>query len=452
MHTFKYSGPVVRGVATLGLALALSVFVLAANSHHHLGAAKDLGPGQSPNLIVDANGNVDLSFLQTGTAGNVMFARSMHGRSTFDVDPVTTPGPVFSVAMGVDGQGAISLLWEDGKGGTFFGNSINGGKKFLLTDISRLFSNGSTPQLNVSASGLIDLSQLSRGMGRIGIISLVLTDRGTKSGTPVLVASNASDVVFSDVAAVGAQGQIYVAWQMQSEVVPECAIMFSRSLDGGMTFSAPLNVSNNPNECGQFPQLFVDSADRVNIAWTTVPGFSDNNGTLVNPNELFFARSTDQGATFSKPTALVGINQFTGLGDDFSGVGDPQIAVERDGAIDVVFDANTPTDMMALFARSTDGGTTFSTPVTLATGGASTPTVAIDGCGGINVVWAGTTGIFLSRSTDGSMFTTPTNLSNANQVDFNPLIVTDVKGSAFIVWEDSTDVFFQRVKVCPGNF
>jgi hypothetical protein len=58
MHTFKYSGPFVRGVATLGLALALSV--LAANSHHHLDVAKDLGPGQSPNLIVDANGNVDL--------------------------------------------------------------------------------------------------------------------------------------------------------------------------------------------------------------------------------------------------------------------------------------------------------------------------------------------------------------------------------------------------------
>src|ERR1700752_26606 len=105
MHTLKYSGPVVRGVAILGLALAFSVLV--ANSHHHLDAAKDLGPGQSPNLIVDANGNVDLSFLQTGTGGNVMFARSMHGRGTFDADPVTTPGPVFSVAMGVDGQGAI---------------------------------------------------------------------------------------------------------------------------------------------------------------------------------------------------------------------------------------------------------------------------------------------------------------------------------------------------------
>jgi hypothetical protein len=202
---------------------------------------------------------------------------------------------------------------------------------------------------------------------------MVLTDRGTKSRTPVLVASNAKDVVFDGVAAVGAEGQIYVAWQMQSEAVPECAILVSRSLDGGMTFSAPLNVSNNPNECGQFPQLVVDSADRVNIAWTTVPGFLDNNGSLVNPNELYFARSTDQGATFSKPTVLVGINQFTGRGDAFSGVGDPQIAVERDGAIDIVFDANTPTGMMALFAHSTDGDATFSTPMTLAKAEQSLP-------------------------------------------------------------------------------
>ena len=405
----------------------------------------DFGSGQSPNLIVDANGNVDLSFLQTGSAGNVVFARSTDAGDTFVAKPVTPqPSSVSLVEMGVDGQGDINLLWA-GSSGTIFGNSIDGGTTFLTTG----FSNGQGIQggdgLAVSANGTIDIVSLALGKG---IFSVTLTNRGENATPPVQIASDVQDVDFDFTVAAGTQGQIYVAWQMQSNSVAQCAIMFSRSLDGGMTYSTPVNVSNNPGECAEGPQIFVDSTGAVNIAWITPPGFQDNNGPLVNPNELYFARSTDQGTTFSTPVALVGINQYTGMGDEGSGVGDPQIAVESNGAIDVVFDANTPTDMIALFARSTDGGKTFSTPLTLATGGANSPTIAIDSCGGIDVTWAGSSDVFFSRSTDGMAFAAATNLSNAHKSEFSPVIATDAKGSAYIVWEDTTDVFFQLVRVC----
>jgi hypothetical protein len=403
----------------------------------------DFGAGQSPNLVVDANGNVDLSFLQTGSAGNVVFARSTDAGATFVAKPVTPlPSPVSFVEMGVDGQGDINLLLA-GPSGTTFGNSIDGGNTFLTKDFSSIVHGGDG--LAVSANGTIDIVSLALGKG---IFSVTVTNRGEGATPPVQIASDVQDVDFSLTVAAGMQGQIYVAWQMQSNSVAQCAIMFSRSLDGGMTFSTPLNVSNNPNECAEFPQLFVDSTGAVNLAWTTISGFQDDNGPLVNPNELYFARSTDQGTTFSVPVALVGTNQYTGMGDDFSGVGDPQIAVESNGAIDVVFDANTTTDTIALFARSTDGGKTFSTPLTLATGGANSPTIAIDSCGGIDVAYAGASDIFLSRSTDGMAFAAPTNLSNAHKGEFSPLIATDAKGSAYIVWEDTTDVFFQLVRVC----
>jgi hypothetical protein len=129
-------------------------------------------------------------------------------------------------------------------------------------------------------------------------------------------------------------------------------------------------------------------------------------------------------------------------------VGDPSIAVEPNGAIDVVFDANSTTDMLALFTRSTDGGATFSTPLTLAKGGASVPVVSLDSCGGIDVAWAGNTDIFFSRSTDGATFAPPTNLSNAATSEFDPLIGTDSNGSAYVVWENSSNVFFQKIVVC----
>jgi hypothetical protein len=402
----------------------------------------ELGLGQSPNLIVDFNGKVDLSWLQVGALGNVIFAQSTDRGNTFVPKTVTTPAPISSLAMAVDGQGDINLLWQDGSGGALFGNSMDGGVTFLQTDVSSLIPNVGSPQLTVTSSGIIDVSQITRfpGMGQ-GVFSTIITNRGAGSKPHVEIASNFKDVDFDGVAASGAQSQIYVSWQMQSETLPECDIMFSRSLDGGTTFSTPLNVSNNPAECAEFPQLFADSTGAVDLVWTTPPGFQDNNGPLVNPNEVYFARSTDQGTTFSTPVALVGINQF-------SGVGDPRIAVEPSGTIDVVFDANTPTDTIALFARSTDGGTSFSPPVTVATGGANSPTIAIDSCGGTNVTWAGGSDVFFSRSSDGMTFSPPTNLSNAQKSEFSPLIATDAKGLAYIVWEDATDVFFRLVRVC----
>ncbi len=416
----------------------------------------DFGTGQDPNLAIDTNGNLDLSWIQTGSTGNVIFARSSDGGATFTTEPVTQPGTVPFVEMAVDGQGTVNLLWQAVSGtniSTVFGNSTDG-KAFALTDISSLVSVGTEsaiPQLSVSASGLIDVSQLGVLPGFAqGVFSTVLTvSNGTVQPQPTVeVGSNVQDVDGDVIAAAGPQGQIYVAWQMQSNITAECAIMFSRSLDGGMTFSTPLNVSNDPTECAQFPQMFVDSTGMLNLAWTTLGRSSDNNGPLTNPNELYFARSTDQGATFSTPVPLVGINQFTGMGPDASAVGDPQIAVEANGAIAVVFDAATTTDLIALFTRSTDGGATFGTPVTLATGGANSPTIAIDSCGGIDVAWAGGSDVFFTRSTDGATFAPATNLSNAQKSEFSPAIATNANGSAYVVWEDLSNIFFRQVTVC----
>jgi BNR repeat-like domain len=402
----------------------------------------DLGVGQNPVMAVDVNGNVDLAW---DSSNGLFFGQSTDQGNTVEYHNIV-PGPVSGVELGLDGHGDINLLWVEQSGtisNTIFGNSIDGGKTFLQTSTARY------GDLSVSANGTIDTVYLVRG---VELDSTILINRGQEADPPVEVASDHKDLVEGapPINAAGPQGQIYVAWEEGTgEFTAECAIMFSRSLDGGMTFSTPLNVSNNPNECAEFPYLFVDSTGAVNLAWTTISGFQDDNGPLVNPNELYFARSTDQGTTFSTPVALVGINQYTGVGDDFSGVGDPQIAVESNGAIDVVFDANTTTDTIALFARSTDGGTTFSTPLTLATGGANSPTIAIDSCGGIDVAYAGASDIFFSRSTDGVTFAPATNLSNARKSEFGPLIATGVKGSAYIVWEDSTNIFFQLVKVCP---
>jgi hypothetical protein len=392
----------------------------------------NLGLGQGPELVVDTNGNIDLAWTNAG----VVFARSTDSGNTLTTKQISNGGSLFGMA--VDASARINLL-------TFFNSAFtldasSDGTNFVGSDVSSLILSHSAPELLASPSGSVVLPQITISTGIF--LGLVSQNR-------VVTVSEDFDVDFDLVAASGPQGQIYLAWQKQSNSVAQCAIVFSASLDGGLTFSRPLNISNNPAECAELPQFYIDAAGGVNLAWTTIAGFQDNNGPLVNPNELYFARSTDQGQTWSTPTPLVGINQYTGSGDDASGVGDPQIAEESSGAIDVVFDATTTTDTIALFARSTDGGKTFGTPLTLATGGANTPNTVIDSCGGINVVYAGATDIFFTRSTDGgATFTPPTNLSNASKSEFNALIAAGGK-NVYVVWEDLTNIYFQAVKVCP---
>ena len=105
---------------------------------------------------------------------------------------------------------------------------------------------------------------------------MLTVSNGTVQPQPTVeVGSNVQDVDGDVIAAAGPQGQIYVAWQMQSNITAECAeCMFSRSLDGGMTFSTPLNVSNDPTEIRSV------SADVCRFNWHVESGL-DNAWTLA---------------------------------------------------------------------------------------------------------------------------------------------------------------------------
>src|SRR5947209_2205059 len=68
-----------------------------------------------------------------------------------------------------------------------------------------------------------------------------------------------------------------------------------------------------------------------------------------------------------------------------------QIAVDSTGGINIVWLDNTPGYYAVFFSRSTDGGATFSTPQNLSNDPAgSSPQIAVDSSGNINVVWHGT--------------------------------------------------------------
>ena len=311
-------------------------------------------------------------------------------------------------------------------------------------------SHGSfTPQIAVDFGGNINAVWEDDTASNSNILFSRSTDGGATFFPTPMKLSNSLGCSFNPVMAVDVSANINVVWQDS----PDCrfrtsTIFFSRSTDGGITFSAPMNLSETIiSAFYSIPQIAV-AAGNISVVWESDTG---NLG-------IWFRSSSDGGATFSEPKML-----STNTGGSI----DPQIAVDKSGNINVVWEDDIAGHSDISFRRSTDGGATFfpilnpknlSNPNGSFIASAHSPRIAADLSGNINVVWAGTdpidfnTDIFFSRSTDGgaTFFPIPKNLSN-NTVLFgdssSPQTAVDLAGNINVVWEapDITpDTFFAR--------
>jgi len=225
---------------------------------------------------------------------------------------------------------------------------------------------------------------------------------------------------------------VYVVWIDGIFLSEE--ILFVVSNDNGQTFSTPPdNLSNTAG--GSFAPQISSEGNNVYVVW------DDDTSGIFTP-DIFFARSTDGGLTFSEPPENISNN--TG------GSEQPQISVEGNNVY-VVWSDTTLGDENTFFARSTDGGLTFSEPpenISENTGNSLRPQISSEG-NNVYVVWYTVTGnfdIFFSRSTDGGLtFSEPENISENAGLAFDPQISSE-GNNVYVVWQDDTpdndDIFF----------
>ena len=71
-------------------------------------------------------------------------------------------------------------------------------------------------------------------------------------------------------------------------------VMIKRSSDGGITFSKPINLSNSTNADSINPQL-ASTANELFVVWQ---------GNFKGQFDIFLSKSSDGGITFSKPINL----------------------------------------------------------------------------------------------------------------------------------------------------
>ena len=169
-------------------------------------------------------------------------------------------------------------------------------------------------------------------------------------------------------------GNVYVAWSEYHAFGPTNAVLFSRSTDGGNSFSRPYRVTPQALGTASFTDLAVGPDGNVYLTYLTYP-------SSARPTaDVWLQTSTDGGVSFGAPVHVESVelfdsNQFAGAtgtvdcgdgpfacesGFTFSRFfSNSAVTADEDG-VHVVWASELPSGQNKVFVRnSSDGGATF---------------------------------------------------------------------------------------------
>ena len=345
-----------------------------------------------------------------------------------------------------DGAGTWIAVWQssddlDGAIGTdsdiLFARSSDGGKTW--TPVAALNTNASTdsgadlgPNLATDREGtwVVVWSSTDDLGGPIGVEEDIFVSRSSDNGQtwtlPEALNTNAAVDVESDRhprIATDRAGTWVAVWDAQNDGLPDGEdILFSRSTDGGETWSpfATLNSNADLGSSDLFPEIATDETGTWLAVWTSNDTLG---GTLAPAWHVLVARSTDDGATWSdaaslNPAATSGPawNRFADVAADGSG---SWVAVFT--SCPTCFGEFEGTDISA--AWSNDDGVSWMGPVTIydpAGGDQRSPRIAADRAGNWLAAWGTNSGLGFegdlvwARSTDRGATWSSAGLLNAN--------------------------------------
>jgi hypothetical protein len=237
--------------------------------------------------------------------------------------------------------------------------------------------------------------------------------------------------------AIDGNGNIYTAWTDERNGHPD--IYFSKSIDNGATFSANIKVNDN-NASASKPSMALDSNGNILIAWQ-----DERNG---NP-DIYFAQSANGGITFTANTRVddSGVSTSTqyapaiGIHQGSNSIYAAWID-EREGAKHIYF------------AKSINGGTSFSANIKIDDAGSITPdnlSLTVDDNDNVNIAWKdernGSPDIYFDTSNNGgASFGVDVKVNDVSSTSDFPKIAVDSDSNIYVAWQDSRngnlDIYF----------
>jgi hypothetical protein len=351
---------------------------------------------------------------------------------------------------------------------------------------SRGFSTAGTDGLKIDSSGTVHVTFVDDSDNILGsdVFYSQSVDGGKTYLPPVKVSADKM-IAFSSALALDDTGNIYITWATMSDSQLKATVFISKSADSGKTFSPPLTLST-PSQIADLPSVAVDRSGNILVTF--------NDFAARNP-QLFAARSVDGGISFSNPIQISKSSQFvngiayaafdskgaayvvyndiitstpminlaiTADGKAFSSTKitladnsfafSPHIAIDKDDNIYVTFYNQTgklaTVNRDVIIIKSTDRGNSFGPQLNITNnaGQSTFPYLILDNRGNVNVLWQDTTGsrvgnedILLARSTNGGRtFGKPINLSNNGGKSVGVFGAADKSGNLLITWTDDS--------------
>lgn len=203
--------------------------------------------------------------------------------------------------------------------------------------------------------------------------------------------------------AVGPGGTLYVTWTEY-----EGRLWMRRSTDQGLDFSPPVHVAGSEATPARGPSLAVDATGTVHVAWAVGE----------DPEaDIHYTHSTDTWDSFATPRS---VGTSTGHADA------PSMAVDTSDTIHLAYGESPSGPLGAyrvLHTHSTDGGSTFASPATVARPDADTvaskhfPDLRASGAGTLHLLWE------RFRTTGGRPYSLGYTRTSTRATRFQPSIV-----------------------------
>jgi hypothetical protein len=241
------------------------------------------------------------------------------------------------------------------------------------------------------------------------------------------------------VIAVDHEGRVFIAYAIFKDNKYNGEVFFSRSIDGGKTFSLPRPLVDN-TASQRFQTLTIDPLGNLFAAWLDKRGVvaAAQQGKTYAGAALAYSWSSDGGASFS-PSRIAHHNtcECCRLGVAFAGPGRPAVLFRnvfdgtvRDHAVITFTNANTPG---APERVSVDDWKIDACPH-------QGPSLALSASGTYHATWFtdgdNRKGLFYARSTDGGRhFSKPMILGNPDH-DLSRTYVTALPGAVWVSWKD----------------
>ncbi|MEW6733343.1 MAG: exo-alpha-sialidase [Acidobacteriota bacterium] len=361
----------------------------------------------------ERNNNPDVFFTQIPTNRNANLADfNISVMKTYDAVVAGNSVDFDMATSGVNNfNGPISLSITPNISGVSFNlpnSSVNAGQPAKLTIATAANTQPGTYLITVSANG--------GGLTRKTSFRLGVFDPNNFVG-PAINATKTPG--FSLGAAQGVQvdktGTVHLVFEDDTNNIDGNDIFYTQSVDNGKTFTNPIKVSTNATFSFR-SRLALDATGNIYVVWvsprTGAPG-----------NTIFFSKSTDRGKSFSAPVAVTANSLNASR---------PAIALDQRGNLLISFSELSMSPRLFV-TRSTDGGTTFSTPTQISKAGerALDSVIAFDSKGAAFLVYndAGTGSLLTAPgnvnfavAADGQQFTEPRTIG-ANRAFFPHLAI-----------------------------